>query len=101
MSGKQEAKATPEVIDLSREGTMQAMPDYVLKHMPKKWFSKMCQCCWQKEAEVSICLNCVDSFQGACEEESDSDTEDYPSFVPASAYAPGSPVNDNDGDSQM
>lgn len=82
MSGKQEQEVFTatvakgqQIIDLSDGGQMSAMPDYVLKHMPKKWHSKMCQACWRKESEVALCLPCVDDLMG--QNESDSDTEAY------------------------
>lgn len=49
-------------VDLSADQNVANLPDYVLKHMPKKWYSKMCQCCWHKEGEVALCLECVDNI---------------------------------------
>lgn len=102
MSGKQEIVA-PKIVDLSDGGQMSAMPDYVLKHMPKKWHSKMCQCCWREESEVAICMGCVDDLMGAADVSGDtepySDAEHGMSQEGQEAYAnaaadyhPGSPA---------
>lgn len=57
---------------------MSAMPEYVLHHMPKKWHSKMCQCCWRAVSEVALCMECVDNLMGAADQSiSDEDTEAY------------------------
>jgi len=89
MAGKQEADANPEgprIIDLSDGGSMSAMPDYVLKHMPKKWHSKMCQCCWHKVSEVALCMDCVDDLMGAVDESMSADGDETEGYSD-----PGSP----------
>lgn len=106
MSGKQEAD---KIIDLSDGGVMTAMPDYVLKHMPKKWHSKMCQCCWKAESQVAMCLGCVENLGGdysSLSSEDEGETEAYSdvehgmSAEGARAYAAAA-IKQEPEDSQM